>query len=71
MDRKKLLEHEFVCGQCGLKKKLTGTKTQWEDLVNKTKNIQDIFPEHSADDRELILSGICGKCFDSLFEEEI
>ena len=31
--------------------------------------IQKAFPKLSADERELLISGICGKCFDSLFSE--
>lgn len=30
-------------------------------------HIQDAFPELSVDDRELLISGICGKCFDDIF----
>ncbi len=31
--------------------------------------IQDAFPEMSADDREILISGICKKCQDETFEE--
>jgi len=31
--------------------------------------IQQCFPDLSPDDRELLISGICGSCFDSLFAE--
>ena len=31
--------------------------------------IQKIFPELSCSDRELLRSGICGKCWDKLFPE--
>lgn len=32
--------------------------------------VQNVFPEISADDRELFfISNICGDCFDKLFEE--
>jgi hypothetical protein len=31
------------------------------------KHIQDAMPQVSADDRELLKSGICGRCFDKLF----
>lgn len=31
--------------------------------------IQDVMPNISADDRELLISGMCGKCFDKLFED--
>lgn len=32
--------------------------------------IQDIFPYLSPEDRELLISGICSKCFIKIFEEE-
>jgi len=32
--------------------------------------IQDAFPELSAGDRELMISGICGECYDKMFKEE-
>ena len=31
--------------------------------------IQDYFPELDADQREIIMSGICGKCFDDMWSE--
>jgi hypothetical protein len=35
------------------------------------KNIQDIFPEMSADDREFFfISGVCPECWDKIFGEE-
>lgn len=34
------------------------------------KNVQDFFPDLSDDDRELLLSGICGTCFDIEFPDE-
>lgn len=33
-------------------------------------NIQGILTELSEDEREPLISGVCGACFDSLFEEE-
>lgn len=30
--------------------------------------IQECFPKMSADVRELLISGICGKCFDKIFK---
>jgi len=32
--------------------------------------IQHSFPDMMPDDRELLISGICGKCFDKMFEED-
>lgn len=31
--------------------------------------VQDCFPYLSADDRELVKSQICGRCYDKLFKE--
>jgi len=34
--------------------------------------VQDVFPELSADDRELFfISHICGDCWDEIFDEDI
>jgi hypothetical protein len=32
--------------------------------------IQDALPELSCDERELLISGTCGTCFDELFPSE-
>jgi hypothetical protein len=32
--------------------------------------IQNVLPELSPDQRELLISGICGKCFDEMFADE-
>lgn len=31
---------------------------------------QEAFPKWTADERELLISGMCGKCFDELIPEE-
>jgi hypothetical protein len=33
-------------------------------------HVQDAFPELSAAEREMFISGICGKCWDLLFPPE-
>ena len=32
--------------------------------------VQNAFPYLSADEREMLISGICPKCWDKMFEEE-
>ena len=32
--------------------------------------VQDHFPQLSAEDREMLVSGVCGKCWDRLFPDE-
>ena len=34
------------------------------------KNIQDARPYLSVDDREILISGICGECFDKIYGVE-
>lgn len=43
-----------------------------QDLVRlqNGEHIQDVMPYLSADERELLISGICGKCFDKVFEDD-
>jgi hypothetical protein len=36
-------------------------------LWKKGELIQDVMPELSADERELLISGTCGECWDKMF----
>jgi len=44
-------------------------KVNPEDLirVQNGEHIQNVMPYLSADERELLISGICGPCFDKIF----
>lgn len=33
--------------------------------------VQDAFPDMPADQREMLISNTCGKCFDKLFSEDV
>ena len=33
-------------------------------------HVQDAFPELSSDDREMLISGTCPKCWDEIFADE-
>jgi hypothetical protein len=37
---------------------------------NRGQHAQHAFPYLSLDDREILISGFCGKCFDNLFKGE-
>ena len=41
-----------------------------EERWHAGEHIQNVIPEVSADLRELLISGICGSCFDGLFTDE-
>jgi len=41
----------------------------WLDFLNEKKLMQNCFPYLNVNDRELFMSGMCGKCFDDLYRE--
>ena len=43
---------------------------QYNNYINQTDLIQRIFPEISPDKRELLISGICGECFDDMMYDD-
>ena len=57
----------IVCKECDKEIAITVNKIDYDNYLTGTINIQKAFPYLSDDNRELILSGICGKCFDLLF----
>lgn len=62
-----------VTHQCRMCKKEKSIIISMEDYITwlqGKKNVQDIFPEMSADDREFFfISGICSDCWDKLIVE--
>ncbi len=60
---------KVTCMFCGTSKEflLDGAKVlRWHN----GEHIQDVFPELSAGDREMLISRICEPCFDKMFSEE-
>lgn len=55
-----------VCNMCGKTKKL---KVNKDDYLrwNSGELIQNCFPYLSADQREILISGFCGECFENIF----
>ena len=57
----------FDCNLCGNPQVLP---IEREDLIAWSKSglfVQDYFPHLSPNDREMIMTGTCGRCFDDLF----
>lgn len=54
--------------QCISCKKTYELKVKTTDIerINNGEHIQNVMPHLSADERELLISGICGKCFDKI-----
>lgn len=57
------------CMSCKKDHSLQMTRAQY-DRWQAGEHIQDVAPMLTADERELLISGICGKCFDKMFEGE-
>lgn len=57
------------CLGCGT----TTTFTMTEEQFNRFRageHVQRIFPDWSADDREMLISGTCPPCFEEMFPED-
>ena len=57
------------CNMCKIKYSVPATQAQiqkWRD----GEYIQNAMPNLTADERELLISQTCGKCFDKLFPPE-
>lgn len=55
------------CRTCDYSTEIPITDEQLEKYENGAL-IQSVLPNISPGDRELLISGICGKCFDKMFE---
>lgn len=56
-----------TCNDCEKVHSIHVTQEQLNRYEAGDEHVQDIFPELSADDRELLITGTCGACFDKLF----
>jgi len=61
--------YTFTCIECKQSKMLVLEENdvrRW----NKGEKIQEVFPQLTLSDRELMISNICGDCFDEMFADE-
>ena len=61
------------CPFCGHAHEIEVNEADYDDWKDGILLAQDAFPYLSADERETLISGICGECWDNLFgmpEEE-
>lgn len=62
------ITHE--CPLCKKEQSIIIPMSDYITYLQGEKNVQDIFPELSADDREFFfISGICPDCWDGIFPE--
>jgi len=57
---------EVTCFQCGKPHRFQVTEEGYDKRMNGGK-VQDCFPELKPAVRELMVTGICPKCFDDMF----
>lgn len=60
---------EVVCRVCGTKHNVIVPAAGYLKWAKGQAKIQEALPSLTEDERELLVSGICGKCFDKLFAE--
>ena len=59
------LQHlHAYCSECNGTFIIPCTPDQYDRYTNRREVIQNIFPELSPQDREILISGMCGYCFD-------
>jgi hypothetical protein len=58
------------CTKCKRSIELPTTNARVEQWRSSGQLIQRALPELNADERELLISGYCGKCFDALFADD-
>lgn len=60
---------EKRCPHCGKLQTLEVNEVQFSDWLA-GKNTQIAFPDLSADQREILMSGICPECWEDIFQDE-
>lgn len=57
------------CKMCGMSHKISVLKKDFEKWNMDTgKRVQDVFPYLTINQRELLISGVCGECFDEIMD---
>lgn len=61
--------HTTPCLGCGTSAAFEMTEEQFK-CFQAGEKVQDIFPDWSPEDREMLISGTCPKCFEEMFPED-
>jgi hypothetical protein len=58
----------LICADCGEPQRIRVTREQAEELgTPNRRKIQEVLPDIPRDQREMFITGICGKCWIKLF----
>lgn len=63
-----MIDVKTKCPCCGSENVVSMTDEQYTEYNAGYKNIQFIFPDWSPEDRELLISGVCAKCWKNIFD---
>ena len=66
--QQEILKVEIKCLKCKQTHIIEVPKKGYMRWLDTGARIQDVMPELPANDRELLISNICGPCFDKIFE---
>ena len=61
---------ETSCPFCGSVTRLSLNWDDFTDWQDGTKLVQDAFPYLNADERELLMTGICSECWEKMFSND-
>lgn len=64
-----IISRKYTCRFCGKEITVQADEEKFMHL-DTGEHVQDIFPDLSPNYRELMISGMCGNCFDKLFGED-
>jgi Fe2+ or Zn2+ uptake regulation protein len=59
-----------ICASCGRVVDIDVPINEYQAHLTGKLHIQDAMPSLKPEEREMFLSGICGKCWDEIFKEE-
>lgn len=70
MQFKEKFEISVCCPKCAQYHSVYVERSDYWRWVRSHEHVQDIFSYLTAPEREIILTGICPKCWDEIFKEE-
>ena len=64
-----IVNRKYTCKFCGKEVTVQAEEEKFSRL-DAGAHVQDVFPDLGVNYRELMISGICGECFDQIFEND-
>ena len=64
-----IVSRKYTCKFCGKEVTVQAEEEKFSRL-DAGAHVQDVFPDLGVNYRELMISGICGECFDQMFESD-